>query len=117
MTSGSTTSANPNQAAEVIDYNVEDPVEAIKSMTSGIGVDRVIDAVGVDANMPHSGPGAKKAKAQEAEFKSEQKSVAPKTDPHDGNWHPGDAPGQARSRLGESDAGTFSRSRSGGMTP
>jgi threonine dehydrogenase-like Zn-dependent dehydrogenase len=35
------------QGAEVIDFNAEDPIKAIKELTSGIGVDRVIDAVGV----------------------------------------------------------------------
>jgi len=43
------------QGAEVIDYNAEDPVETIKRLTGGIGVDCVIDAVGVDANCPHHG--------------------------------------------------------------
>jgi len=30
----------------VIDFNAEDPVEAIRRLTGGIGVDRAIDAVG-----------------------------------------------------------------------
>ena len=34
------------QGAEVINFEQEDPVEAILSLTGGIGVDRVIDAVG-----------------------------------------------------------------------
>lgn len=37
------------QGAEVIDFSREDPVEVIKELTGGIGVDSVIDAVGVDA--------------------------------------------------------------------
>jgi threonine dehydrogenase-like Zn-dependent dehydrogenase len=37
------------QVAEVIDFNAEHPVEAIRRRTGGIGVDRAIDAVGVDA--------------------------------------------------------------------
>src|SRR5437588_8392868 len=49
------------QGAEVIDFNAEDPIKAIKELTSGIGVDRVIDAVGIDANRPHSGPAANSA--------------------------------------------------------
>ena len=36
--------------AEVVDFRREDPVEMVKAMTRGIGPDRVIDAVGVDAN-------------------------------------------------------------------
>lgn len=38
----------------------------IHQLTEGIGVDRAIDAVGVDANAPDSGPAAEKAKQAEA---------------------------------------------------
>jgi threonine dehydrogenase-like Zn-dependent dehydrogenase len=85
------------QGAEVIDFNVDDPIETLMGLTDGIGVDRAIDAVGVDANRPHRGPGAKKAKQQVAEFERELKEVAPQRNPHDGNWEPGDAPSQALS--------------------
>lgn len=37
------------QGAEVINFNREEPVEVIVCLTGGIGVDRAIDAVGVDA--------------------------------------------------------------------
>jgi threonine dehydrogenase-like Zn-dependent dehydrogenase len=83
------------QGAEVIDFNVDDPVEKILELTDGIGVDRAIDAVGVDANHPHRGPGAKKAKQQKTELDREVKQVAPKQHPDGDNWHPGDAPSQA----------------------
>jgi threonine dehydrogenase-like Zn-dependent dehydrogenase len=56
--------------AEVINFDQEDPVEALKQLTDKTGVDRVIDAVGVDAEQPHSD--------------------------HD-LWQPGDAPSQALS--------------------
>jgi threonine dehydrogenase-like Zn-dependent dehydrogenase len=81
--------------AEVIDYNAEDPVDAIRRLTGGIGVDRAIDAVGVDANRPSDGPAYKKAKALKKQFAEEQAEVAPKTNPDGDNWHPGDAPSQA----------------------
>jgi threonine dehydrogenase-like Zn-dependent dehydrogenase len=77
------------QGAEVIDFNAEDPLETIKGLTGGIGVDRVIDAVGVDANHPHSGPGKKSAGTKHAK---EKKEVAPHTNVKNGNWAPGDAP-------------------------
>lgn len=77
------------QGAEVIDFNQEDPVDAIKDLTDGIGVDRVIDAVGVDANMPHSGPAAKPAAKKHAK---ERAKIAPNAKPRNGNWEPGDAP-------------------------
>jgi len=82
------------QGAEVIDYNAEDPVETIKRLTGGIGVDCVIDAVGVDANCPHHGPAAQKAQQQAQIFQQELHQVAPKTNPQGDNWHPGDAPSQ-----------------------
>lgn len=43
------------QGAEVIDFSQEDPVETLKRLTDHIGVDRVIDAVGVDAECPSCG--------------------------------------------------------------
>lgn len=58
------------QGAEPVDFGSEDPVEALKRLTGGIGVDRVIDCVGVDAERPLSGPaapGADEAGRQEAE--------------------------------------------------
>jgi threonine dehydrogenase-like Zn-dependent dehydrogenase len=44
------------QGAETIDFNSEDPVETILELTNGIGVDKAIDAVGVDAVHPSKGP-------------------------------------------------------------
>lgn len=83
-----------NLGAEVIDFNAEDPVEAIQSLTGGIGVDRVIEAVGVDSNRPDSGPAAPQAQ-QQAQFEQEVRQIAPETNPQGGNWHPGNAPSQA----------------------
>jgi threonine dehydrogenase-like Zn-dependent dehydrogenase len=83
------------QGAEVINFNKEDPVEAIKGLTGNIGVDRAIDAVGVDADRPHHGPGAKKSAALKTEFDKERGKIAPKTHEEGPNWHPGDAPSQA----------------------
>ncbi|MBX6330635.1 MAG: glutathione-dependent formaldehyde dehydrogenase [Gemmatimonadaceae bacterium] len=82
------------QGAEVINFEEEDPVEAILELTGGIGVDRAIDAVGVDAVRPHTGPAAKHATEQATEFDRELHLVAPETHPHGANWHPGDAPTQ-----------------------
>lgn len=82
------------QGAEVIDFEKEDPVATIKELTLGIGVDRAIDAVGVDANRAHHGPAAKQAKKMEKELDREMQAVAPKTNPEGDNWHPGDGPSQ-----------------------
>ncbi|MGH9567280.1 MAG: glutathione-dependent formaldehyde dehydrogenase, partial [Candidatus Angelobacter sp.] len=55
----------------------------------------VIDAVGVDANRPHSGPGARKKILKSARFRMERtRETMLKENPTNGNWHPGDAPSQ-----------------------
>jgi threonine dehydrogenase-like Zn-dependent dehydrogenase len=81
--------------AEIIDYEKEDPVGTVRELTGGIGVDRAIDAVGVDANRAHTGPAAKQSKASKQVFERDLEAVAPETHPVGENWHPGDAPSQA----------------------
>jgi len=83
------------QGAEVIDYEAEDPVEAIRRLTGGIGVDRAIDAVGVDANSPHKGPAMQRSQQLSSIFQQELQQILAQPAPQDGNWHPGDAPSQA----------------------
>ena len=82
------------QGAEAIDFNREDPVEVLQGMTGGIGPDRAIDAVGVDAVAPSGGPAAKEAKKQAAEFRKELKEVAPEANTRGSQWRAGDAPSQ-----------------------
>lgn len=84
------------QGAEVINFDEEDPVQTIKDLTGGIGVDRVIDAVGVDATCAHHGPAAAQAQQQKQLFQQEVQQVAPHQHPQGDNWHPGDAPSQAQ---------------------
>jgi threonine dehydrogenase-like Zn-dependent dehydrogenase len=60
------------QGAEIVNFEDENPVEVIKEMTRGVGPDRVIDAVGVDAERP-SGDDGERA---------------------DGLWQPGSGPTQ-----------------------
>jgi threonine dehydrogenase-like Zn-dependent dehydrogenase len=85
-----------NQGAECINFEQEDPVQAIKGFTGGIGVDRVIDCVGIDANRPHSGPGARKSIFKSPRFRTDRmKTTLMQENPTDGNWHAGDAPSQA----------------------
>lgn len=83
------------QGTEVIDFSSEDPIETLKELTGGIGVDRAIDAVGVDATAPHEGPAIKSVKDKQKQFKQEREQVVPDTNPKDGNWEPGDAPSMA----------------------
>lgn len=64
------------QGAEVIDFEREDPVQALLWLTDGIGVDRAIDAVGVDAERSHG-----------------EVTPAPGAG-HETPWTPGNAPAQ-----------------------
>jgi threonine dehydrogenase-like Zn-dependent dehydrogenase len=80
------------QHAEVVDFNAEDPVSAILDLTGGIGVDRVIDAVGVDAERPAEGPAAAQVDEQAQQFDAERATIVSQPDPE---WAPGDAPSLA----------------------
>lgn len=96
--------------AETIDFEKEDPVEVIRELTGGIGPDRAIDAVGIDAEPPGHGPASKEARKHKKEFERELKQSAPKTSPDNGHWVPGQAPSQALRWAVESlaKAGTLS---------
>lgn len=84
-----------DQHAEVVDFNAEDPVEAVRELTGGIGVDRVIDAVGVDAQRPTRGPAAERLADQGEQFDAERDRLAPDQNPDGETWVPGDAPSLA----------------------
>ncbi|KVF12262.1 glutathione-dependent formaldehyde dehydrogenase [Burkholderia vietnamiensis] len=81
------------QGAETIDFAEEDPVDAVLRLTGGIGVDRAIDAVGVDAMRATHGPAAADADAART-FDTEVDAVAPRRKPDGRNWVPGDGPSQ-----------------------
>jgi threonine dehydrogenase-like Zn-dependent dehydrogenase len=84
------------QNAETIDFNTEEPVAAVKDLTGGVGADRVIDAVGVDAQRPVSGPAAQRLDDDRADgFATERDQVAPDTNVQGSQWMSGDAPSQA----------------------
>ena len=105
------------QGAETIDFSREDPVEMVKQLTGGIGVDRVIDAVGVDAQRPHSGPAQAKSAQLAQEFERERRQVAPEQHPQGGNWVPGDAPSQVSRWAIEALAKAGTLSSSGSIRP
>jgi len=75
------------QGAETINFSKEDPVKTILRLTDNIGVDRVVDAVGVDANH---------ASNEGHEHADQIKQIAPKQHPDHGNWEPGNAPSQVK---------------------
>ncbi|MBA8826347.1 threonine dehydrogenase-like Zn-dependent dehydrogenase [Saccharopolyspora lacisalsi] len=70
------------QHADPIDFSREDPVETMRELTNGVGPDRVIDAVGVDA---YPGPESETSE-------SEQRAAAGGEAP---TWHYGTLPSQA----------------------
>lgn len=78
------------QNAEVINFDREDPVEKIRALTGGVGVDCAIDAVGVDAECPHGHQGD-----QQSDFKSERTQAAPEQNPDGELWQVGSAPSQS----------------------
>lgn len=84
-----------NLGAEVINFDEEDPVEVIHELTGGIGVDRTIDAVGVDAVQPEKGPALKKSRKLDRQFRKEVEQAAPRTNPQGNNWIPGNGPSQS----------------------
>jgi threonine dehydrogenase-like Zn-dependent dehydrogenase len=82
------------QGAECVDFSREDPVRTVLELTAGIGADRVIDAVGVDAERAHEGPAAEKAEQGKNQFRRELRQVAPEQNVQGDLWKPGDAPSQ-----------------------
>ena len=78
--------------AEPIDFSVEDPIDAIRDLTGGIGPDRAIDAVGVEAELPHGGPAEGRSETSPEEFEAETDEVAPE---QDADFAPGGAPSMA----------------------
>jgi threonine dehydrogenase-like Zn-dependent dehydrogenase len=82
--------------AETVDFEREDPVKAILDMTGGIGADRVIDAVGVDAEHPDHGFARLRGivNGKEREYREQVRRVAPRQNHHDGHWRPGRGPSQ-----------------------
>lgn len=100
------------QGAEVIDFNSEDPVQTILAITGGIGVDRAIDAVGVDAYRPEHGPAVRKSKRLDPHFKQEVSEILSgrSNSAKEKHLHPGNAPSQVLQWACESlaKAGTLS---------
>jgi threonine dehydrogenase-like Zn-dependent dehydrogenase len=83
------------QGAETIDFDAEDPVQTLRELTGGIGPDRIIDAVGVDAETAGKGPATKRAAKNRKEFEEEREQVAPEAKDGAGPWVAGHAPSQA----------------------
>jgi threonine dehydrogenase-like Zn-dependent dehydrogenase len=67
-------------------------LEAIRELTGGIGADRVIDAVGIDAQRPKDGPAAENLLVDAETFEAERQAAAPEDNTDKGQWLAGDAP-------------------------
>jgi threonine dehydrogenase-like Zn-dependent dehydrogenase len=72
--------------AEIVDFESDDVVDLIEEMTRGIGPDRVIDAVGVDANR---GPDA-----DDEQFEQAIEKLVPERGDDGALWRPGSGPTQ-----------------------
>lgn len=83
------------QNAEPINFHDEDPVETVRDLTGGIGADRVIEAVGVDARAPGAGPAADALPVGGETFEEERRVAAPEGNTDGGPWLVGDAPSLA----------------------
>ncbi|MCP3722382.1 glutathione-dependent formaldehyde dehydrogenase [Paraburkholderia sp. CNPSo 3272] len=80
--------------AEAVNFEDEDPVEVLTELTAGIGADRVIDAVGVDA-IRGSGASADKDDATAAQFDEEVQEITGGRGHTNGSaWQPGSGPSQ-----------------------
>jgi threonine dehydrogenase-like Zn-dependent dehydrogenase len=85
-----------SQGAEAIDFNADDPVQALKDLTNGIGPDRAIDAVGVDAERAHAGPARKQSDAEARKMEEQlHENLVKGSGAHNGQWRAGDGPSQA----------------------
>ncbi len=83
------------QGAECVNFDEEDPIETILALTGGVGVDRAIDAVGVDAQHADHGPAGEKAEKKTGEFAHEQDMIEPDAIRQGDQWVAGNAPTQA----------------------
>lgn len=82
--------AAAEQGAEIIDFSAEDPVASLAQLTGGIGPDRVIDAVGVEAERM-AGPAGEPDGEWRARYEAELEEIAPRRARGD-RWQPGNAP-------------------------
>jgi threonine dehydrogenase-like Zn-dependent dehydrogenase len=83
------------QGAEVINFDEVDPVHALLDLTRGIGPDRVIEAVGVDAKSQRPRQNADLPKDRIARIERQRSQVVDETTSQDQPSMPGDAPMQA----------------------
>ncbi|MDG5815493.1 alcohol dehydrogenase catalytic domain-containing protein [Chitinispirillales bacterium ANBcel5] len=81
-----------SHGAEIINFDEEDPVEVIRELTGGIGVDRVIEAVGIDAQPPNKGPAKDNYSLYTSQFEQESNQLPDSKISEKKGWSPGHAP-------------------------
>jgi threonine dehydrogenase-like Zn-dependent dehydrogenase len=74
--------------AEIINFANEDPVKTIHELTGGVGADRVIDAVGIDAELPQKIV----QETEKAEMYSDELNHIRKAGTLSEEWEHGNAP-------------------------
>jgi threonine dehydrogenase-like Zn-dependent dehydrogenase len=84
-----------SQGAEAINFDAVNPVQALMELTRGIGPDRVIEAVGVDAQSPQAGANVSLIEDDVARMERMRSQVSPEGPTEDKTWTRGDAPMQA----------------------
>jgi threonine dehydrogenase-like Zn-dependent dehydrogenase len=84
-----------SQGAEAINFNEDDPVQALHELTRGIGPDRVIDAVGVDAEGRQDEPNVSLVDDEIARIERQRSQVYSDPPIQPESWIAGSAPMQA----------------------
>jgi threonine dehydrogenase-like Zn-dependent dehydrogenase len=84
-----------SQGAEAINFDSVNPVQALMELTRGIGPDRVIEAVGVDAQSPQAEGNVSLIEDEVARMERMRSQVSPDVPVEDQPWTRGDAPMQA----------------------
>ncbi len=82
------------QGAHTINFDEVDPVKELKKLNNNQGPNKIIDAVGTDAEQPNRIAAWLKEMVAGPDFKEEVKKVAPRTNPDGANWEPGNGPSQ-----------------------
>lgn len=83
-----------SQGAITINFDEVDPVKELKKLTNNRGPNKIIDAVGIDAQHPTGVASWFKEFVGITNYEDEVKKVVPRTKPDGENWIPGNAPSQ-----------------------
>ncbi|WP_083590091.1 zinc-dependent alcohol dehydrogenase [Aurantimonas sp. 22II-16-19i] len=79
--------------AEIVNFEEENPIEAVRELTGGIGPDRAIDVVGVDAFKPVKGPMREVVEKRAEMYAMQVKQIAESSAATDAaHYAAGDAP-------------------------